>query len=78
MTRSIEGSALQASQRMIARGERPAYRLRMGQDGRWTITEAPWLGVAPASRREALTDAVGAISEWLDCDPGAFDVAVDE
>jgi len=77
MTRSIEASALQASQRMIARGERPAYRLRLAQDGRWTISEAPWLGVARASRREALTEAIHAISEWLDCDPAAFGIAVD-
>jgi hypothetical protein len=68
----------QASRRMIARGERPAYRLRMAQDGRWTLSEAPWLGVARASRREALTEAVRAISEWLDCDPASFDIAVDD
>jgi hypothetical protein len=74
---AIEASALQASRRMVARGERPAYRLRMVQDGRWTVSEAPWLSLDATDRREALAEAIQAISEWLDCDPAAFDIAVD-
>ena len=77
MTRSIEASALQASKRMIARGERPAYRLRKAQDGRWTVSECPWLALAAMERREALSEAVRAVAGWLHCDADAFDVAVD-
>jgi hypothetical protein len=77
MTRSIEASALQASRRMVARGERPAYRLRVAQDGRWTVSECPWLRIASTERRAARAEAVRALSAWLDCDSAAFDVAVD-
>lgn len=63
---------------MGSRGDRLAYRLRIGQDGRWTVSEAPSLGVARASRREALAEAIHAISEWLECDPAAVDIAVDD
>jgi hypothetical protein len=76
MTRSIEASALQASRRMVARGDRPAYRLRMAQDGRWTVTEAPWLDVPTVDRRDVVQAATRVIAAWLDCDPAAFDVEV--
>jgi hypothetical protein len=77
MTRTVEASALQASQRMIARGERPAYRLRVAQDGRWTVSECPWLRIASTERWEARAEAIRAVSAWLDCDSSAFDVEVD-
>jgi hypothetical protein len=37
----------------------------------------PWLSLHATGRREALAEAFHAISEWLDCDPAAFDIAVD-
>lgn len=59
---------------MIARGERPAYRLATGQDGRWGVDAMPWLSVAAVNRREALDEARAAIAAWLQVEPDAFDV----
>jgi len=66
-------AAFQASRRMIARGERPGYRLRAAQDGLWAIDGLPG-AVAASGRREALDAARAAIAEWLDVPPDAFDV----
>lgn len=67
-------AALQAGRRLIARGERPLYRLRAAQDGDWTVGGYPWLSVAATGCREALTEARAVIAEWLEVPPEAFDV----
>lgn len=59
---------------MIARGDRPAYRLTTAADGRWRVDALPWLSVTATGRREALDEARAAIAEWLDVPPDAFDV----
>jgi hypothetical protein len=38
-------AAEQAARRMIARGERPGYRVRTAQDGRWEVLGCPWLSL---------------------------------
>jgi hypothetical protein len=58
---------------MIARGERPQYRLR-AQDGRWTIDALSWLTVTGTSYVEALDAAREAIEAWLDVPADTFDV----
>jgi hypothetical protein len=67
-------AALQAARRMVARGDRPAYRVRMAQDGRWLVDALPWLPLAATSRREALDEARAAIAAWLEVDVAAFDL----
>ena len=58
---------------MVARGQRPMYRVR-AQDGRWTVHAMAWLSVAATGRSEALDAARAAIAEWLEVSPQAFDV----
>jgi hypothetical protein len=70
-------AAHQASRRMIARGDRPAYRLRADQDGRWRVDTLPWVSVTATGRREALDEARAAIAEWLEMPPDSFDVETD-
>lgn len=53
---------------MLATGQRPGYRLRPAQDGRYSVLEAPWLSVGKRSAGRA------AIAAWLGCDPDAFDL----
>lgn len=50
---------------MIARGDRPAYRLTAAEDGRWRVDTLPWMPVTATGRREALDEARAAIAEWL-------------
>ena len=69
-------AAHQASRRMIARGDRPAYRVTADEDGRWQVYGMPWVSVTAAGRREALDEARKAIAEWLDVPPDAFVVEV--
>jgi hypothetical protein len=66
-------AAHQASRRMIARGDRPTFRVTADEDGRWRLDALPW-PIAATSRREALDEARAAIAEWLQVDPDAFDV----
>jgi hypothetical protein len=66
-------AALQAGRQMIARGERPLYRLR-AQDGGWTVEGLPWVTVTTTGRREALAAARAGIAEWLNVPPEAFDL----
>ena len=78
MARSVSeerkrAAALQASRQMIARGERPMYRLR-AQDGRWAVDALPWVTVSAIGRREALDVARAGIAAWLEVAPDAFDV----
>jgi hypothetical protein len=60
---------------MIARGDRPAYRITTTEDGRWRVDELPWVPVTATGHREALDEARAAIAEWLEVDPNAFDLA---
>lgn len=55
-TSQQQASALQAGRRMVSRGEHPAYRLRMAQDGRWTVREAPWLDVGTLATAVEVVD----------------------
>jgi hypothetical protein len=64
-------AALQAGRQMIARGQRPPYRVR-AQDGRWTVDAMAWLSVAATSRPEALDAARAAIAAWLDVSADTF------
>jgi hypothetical protein len=68
-----EAAALQAGRRMIARGDRPVYRVR-SKDGGWSVDALPWLSVTAASRRDALDAGRAAIAEWLEVPPDAFDL----
>ena len=59
---------------MIARGDRPGYRISTAQDGRWYVDALPWLAVSATSRRDALEAAKAAIAQWLDVSPDSFDI----
>ena len=59
---------------MIARGDRPAYRVTAAEDGRWRVASLPWVSVTATSRREALAEARAAIAAWLEVSPEGFDV----
>jgi hypothetical protein len=64
-----------ASRRMIARGERPGYRIADTGDGETIhVIELPWLGRVAADRAKAIRRARQAIAAWLDVDPETFDV----
>jgi hypothetical protein len=67
--------AWSASRRMIARGERPGYRIAETGDGEtFHIVELPWLGPIRAARAAALRRARDVIAAWLEVDPERFDV----
>ena len=59
---------------MIARGDRPAYRVTTAEDGRWRVDELRWVSATATGRREALDEARTAIAEWLGVSPDSFDV----
>lgn len=59
---------------MIARGDRPAYRVTAAEDGRWRVDTLPWVSLTATGRREALDEARAAIAAWLQVEPHAFDV----
>jgi hypothetical protein len=61
---------------MVARGERPGYRVVAAQGGRWTVDALPWVSVTAMGRGEALEAARAAIAEWLDVAAEAFDLEV--
>ena len=61
---------------MIARGERPAYRLIYAEDGRWRVDALPWVSVTAIGRREALDEARAAIAAWLQVESDSLDVEV--
>jgi hypothetical protein len=63
---------------MIARGERPCYRVIPVQDGSWTVDALPWLVVMAARRRGAMDEARAAIADWLEVGPDSFDVDTGE
>jgi hypothetical protein len=66
-------AARQAARRMIARGERPGYRLR-AQGGHWTVDALPWITVTAAYRWDAIQAARAAIAAWLEVTIDSFDV----
>ena len=59
---------------MIARGERPLYRLRV-HDGSRTVDAMAWISIA-RRRDGALAATRVRIAEWLDVPPEAFDAGV--
>jgi len=69
--------AIQGGQRVIAQGERPFYRVRMTEDGRWEVDACPWLVLDAASRTEALVAARAAMAIMLDVESDRFDVGTD-
>jgi hypothetical protein len=50
----IEAAALEAGRRRVARGERPGYRVRNGQNGRWEVLGCPRLSIDANDRRSAV------------------------
>jgi hypothetical protein len=71
-----QAQARQAGRRLVAGGERPAYRLRSVQGGRWAVEWCGWLPEITGSRAEALAAATTAIATWLEVDPAAIDVEI--
>lgn len=60
---------------MIARKERPCYRLAETGDGATIhIIELPWIAPIATTRHGAVTAAREAIAAWLDVRPDTFDV----
>lgn len=68
-------AAWSAARRMIARKDRPCYRVAETGDGATVhIIELPWIAPLEASRRNAVDQARGAIAAWLGVRPDTFDV----
>jgi hypothetical protein len=68
-------AAWTAARRMVARRERPCYRVAETGDGITIhIVELPWIAPMTATRAMALEQARHAIADWLDVRPDAFDV----
>ena len=60
---------------MIARRERPLYRITDTGDGRTVhVVELPWIQPIEAPRAAALERARDAIAAWLEVDRMAFDI----
>ncbi|MBA2756897.1 MAG: hypothetical protein H0U37_05590 [Chloroflexi bacterium] len=71
---SKRAAAIQASRRMIARGERPGYRLRPVQDGSWEVEGLPGLSMPAMAARDALDAVRDTIADLLGVGPDSFDV----
>jgi hypothetical protein len=68
-------AAWSAARRMIARKERPCYRVADTGDGSTIhVVELPWIAAMEATRATAIGRARDAVATWLDVDPGAFDI----
>ena len=68
-------AAWSAARRMIARRDRPCYRVAETGDGITVhVIELPWIAPIESSRRNAIDRAREAIAAWLDVQPDAFDV----
>ena len=70
-------AARTAGRRMIARGERPGYRIELVHvtpDVGFRIVELPWLTASVASRRDVSAAARILLAGWLDVSPDAFDL----
>ena len=60
---------------MIARGERPGYRVAETGDGTTVhVIELPWLGQIAADRQATIRVVRQTIAAWLGVDPDAFDL----
>lgn len=70
----LHARAIQAARRMIARGERPGYRLVLGPDGRWRADGLPGISVAAPGRHAASAAFRATIAAALDVDPTTFDI----
>jgi hypothetical protein len=70
----LHARAVQAARRMIARGERPGYRLLLGGDGRWRVDGLPGLAVSALDRQAASVSIRSTIATELEVDPMAFDI----
>ncbi len=72
--------AVLAGQRMIARGERPLYRLEAHADAgglsAWQIPGLPGLAITAPHRRELVQTARDAIASTLEVPIDSFDVEV--
>lgn len=71
-----EAAALRGGQQMVARGERPVYRVRLAPVGPWYVDGCPWLIIEATTAMDALAATRAAVAEWLGVDPNAFDVEV--
>ena len=72
-------AARTASRRMIARGERPGYRVevvRTAPDIAVRIVELPWLSGSAPSMRDVTATGRRLVADWLEVPPGAFDIEV--
>jgi hypothetical protein len=68
-------AAWSASRRMIARKERPCYRVADTGDGATVhIIELPWIAPIDATRQTAIDRARDAIAAWLGVQPDSFDL----
>ena len=68
-------AAWSAARRMIARKERPCYRVADTGDGSTVyVVELPWMAAIPATRATAISRARDAVAAWLDADRSAFDI----
>ena len=68
-------AAWSAGRRMIARKDRPCYRVAETGDGTtFHIIELPWIAPFAATRSTAVERARQTVSAWLDVDPQAFDI----
>ena len=67
-------AAWSAARRMIARKERPCYRVAETGDGTYHLIELPWIRPFSAARGTALSRGRDAVAHWLDVDPGSFDI----
>jgi hypothetical protein len=67
-------AAWSAVRRMIARKERPCYRVAETGDGTYHLIELPWVQPVVATRGTALDRARAAVADRLDIDPGASDI----
>ena len=64
-----------AGRRMVARRERPLYRIADTGDGRTIhVVELPWLPPIEASRSAAIERARDAVASWLGVDRMAVDI----
>jgi hypothetical protein len=60
---------------MLARKERPCYRVADTGDGATVhIIELPWIAPIDATRETAIDRARDAIAAWLDVQPDSFDL----
>jgi hypothetical protein len=68
-------AAWSAARRMIARKDRPCYRVAGTGDGATVhIVELPWIVPIEASHQTGVERAREAIAAWLDVQPDTFDV----